>query len=292
MTVPPPDGSRDRRIEDPTNLWLIHPAARALLPPTLAAGVSANAVSLAGLALGVGAAVCYAHWNSALAVVAGLLLSVAWLIFDGLDGMVARATGTTSPLGRLLDGACDHGVFILIYVSIALTIGTVEGWVLAVTAGAAHIAQSSLYEGERGRFHRRARGIAAPAAPSPSSNASALVRGYDGLAGLPGRLGEPFERMLASRANPLAVGRIYARRALPAMRLQSLLSANVRVWLIALACLAGNPRIFWWAEIVPLSIVAALGLHLHRRVERGFASTHSPIRGGEPFSPALPTRDY
>ena len=165
MTVPPPDGSRDRRIEDPTNLWLIHPAARALLPFALAAGVSANAVSLIGLAVGTAAAFCYADWGDPVAVLLGLALSVAWLIADGLDGMVARATGNRQRAGALLDGLCDHGVFILIYVAMALSIGTGEGWTLAVLAGAAHIAQSSLYEGERARFHRRVRGVAAPVPP-------------------------------------------------------------------------------------------------------------------------------
>ncbi|WP_174290831.1 CDP-alcohol phosphatidyltransferase family protein [Sphingomonas bacterium] len=291
MTAPPPDGSRDRRIEDPTNLWLIHPAARALLAPAVAAGISANAVSLAGLALGIGAALCYAHWTSAVEVLLGFALSVAWLIADGLDGMVARATGTASPLGRFLDGLCDHGVFILIYVAMALSIGTGEGWMLAVLAGAAHIGQSSLYEGERARFHRRVRGVAAPTPVYPSADAPLLMRGYDRLAGAPDRLGLPFERLLARQPRPLVLATRYARRAVPAMRVQSLLSANVRVALIAIACLAGNPRIFWWAEIVALSAVTAVGLALHRRVEHGLVSSTSPIRGGDGFSPALPTRD-
>ena len=291
MTVPPPDGSRDRRIEDPTNLWLIHPAARALLPSAIAAGIPANAVSMAGLALGIGAALCYAHWTSIPAVLLGLLLSIGWLIADGLDGMVARATGTASPLGRLLDGVVDHGVFILIYVAMALSIGTLEGWALAVTAGAAHIAQSSLFEGERARFHRRIRGIAALQSPVIPADAPALVRGYDRLAGLPGRLGLPFERLLARQERPAALAARYAERALPAMRFQSLLSANVRVWLIAIACLAGNPRIFWWAEIVALSLILVVGLALHRRAEQGLVAATVPIRGGDGFTPALPTRD-
>lgn len=291
MTVPLPDGSRDRRIEDPTNLWLIHPAARALLPFAIAAGIPANAVSMIGLAVGTAAALCYADWGSPVAVLLGLALSVAWLIADGLDGMVARATGTASALGRLLDGVCDHGVFILIYVAMALSIGTGEGWTLAVIAGAAHIAQSSLYEGERARFHRRVRGVAAPVPARPVADEPPLMRAYDRLAGLPDRLGLDFERLLARQTRPAALAARYARRAVPAMRVQSLLSANVRVWLIAIACLLGNPRIFWWAEIVALSSIAAVGLVLHRRVERGLVSSTTPIRGGDGFSPALPTRD-
>src|SRR3546814_9333837 len=42
----------------------------------------------------------------------GLPLSLFWLVADGLDGMIARATGTPSAAGRVLDGLCDHGVFL------------------------------------------------------------------------------------------------------------------------------------------------------------------------------------
>ena len=124
MTPPPPDQSRDRRIEDLTNLWLVHPAGRRLLPWFVARGISANAVSLGGLVLGALAAAAYSRWDSWPFAVAGLLLSIGWLIADGLDGMIARATGTASALGRALDGLCDHGVFVLIYVVLAWSVGT------------------------------------------------------------------------------------------------------------------------------------------------------------------------
>jgi CDP-diacylglycerol--serine O-phosphatidyltransferase len=158
MTIPPPDGSRDRRIEDSTNLWVIHPASRALLPLALRWGVSANLVSFAGLGVGAAAAYAFAHWSDPRAAVGGFLLAILWLIADGLDGMVARATKTASAFGRLLDGLCDHGVFTLIYIVLAQSIGTAEGWALAILAGFAHALQSNLFEGERARFHRRLRG--------------------------------------------------------------------------------------------------------------------------------------
>src|SRR5690242_6951984 len=102
MTIPPPDGSRDRRIEDPTNLWIVHAAGRLLLPWFVARGISANAVSLGGLCLGALTAVAYANWHAWPFALLGLLLSLGWLIADGLDGMIARATDTASPLGRFL----------------------------------------------------------------------------------------------------------------------------------------------------------------------------------------------
>lgn len=270
MNLPPPDGSRDRRIEDPSNLWLIHPLGRALLRPAVARGVSANSVSLVGFALGVGAAVAYAHWDDWRLAIVGLLLSIGWLVADGLDGMIARATGTASPLGRMLDGLCDHGVFVLIYVSLALTIGTLGGWVLAVTAGVAHMVQSSLYEGERARFHRRVKGIAATEPATITGNP--LVRLYDTVATSLDRLVAPFERRLANATDPLAFGRRYGDAATPVLRLMALETANVRVLAIFVACLIGNPLLFYWFEIVPLTLVAALAIPLHRRVERQLVS--------------------
>ena len=281
MTTPPPDGSRDRRIEDPSNRFIIHPTARALLPAALKARVSANVISIAGLVLGAGAAIAYAQGVPGAAVI-GLLLSVGWLVADGLDGMVARATGTASPLGRFLDGVCDHGVFLLIYLVLAVSIGTVGGWVLALTAGAAHGIQSSLYEGERARFHRRLKGVAEVAAPAASGNP--LVRWYDALSGSVGRLARPFEAALAASPRPTELGTNYAARAVAPMRLLALQTANVRVLAIFLACLSGRPTLFWWFEIVPLTVALAIGLAWHRRVEQRFAAPATSSRGDRPSS--------
>jgi phosphatidylglycerophosphate synthase len=269
MTRPHPDGSRDLRIEDPSNLWLIHPTARALLPRALAMGISANAVSIAGLVLGAAAAVCLARWDDWRFVLLGLVLCVGWLIADGLDGMVARATGTASALGRMLDGLCDHGVFALIYCTLAASIGTPQGWALAVAAGVAHAIQSSLYEGERARFHRRARGVAQVAPPVIAGNA--LVRLYDLFATSLDRVAWQFERGMARADDPVAFGQRYARHAAPTMKWMAWLTANVRVAAIVLACLLGDPQLFFGFEIVVLSLVAVITISRHRAVERAVA---------------------
>ena len=275
MTPPARDGSRDRRIEDPSNLYLIHPAARALLPRALSFGLSANAVSIIGLGCGAMAALAYTRLGNPWLALVGLAFSIAWLIADGLDGMIARATGTSSPLGRALDGMCDHGVFAMLYIFLATSIGTLEAWVLAITAGICHAVQSSLYEGERARFHRRVRGEALTAVPVPSG--MLLVRLYDSVAGSLDRVTMPFERKLAAIPDPVALGTRYGVRATSVMRLQSLLTANVRVWMIFIACLVANPRVFWWFEIVPLTIIVIVGLMRHRGVERGFLRAEAPL---------------
>lgn len=262
--TPLPDGSRDRRIEDPTNLLLIHPLSRALLRPALRAGVSANAVSAAGLAVGAGAAGAFANWRDWRFAVLGFALAAGWLVADGLDGMVARATGTASPLGRLLDGLCDHGVFALIYVAVAASLGTADAWALGLVAALFHGVQSSLYEGERARYHRRVRGEAAAPAPPPARNP--LVRAYDSLAFGLDRVAAPFDAMLAGPgARGLAAA--YGERAAGPMRLQALITSNARVLLLFAACLLGDPTLFWWAEIAPMTLVAVVGIAWHRAVE-------------------------
>jgi len=264
MTIAATGGSRDHRIEDPTNLWIVHPAGRWLMPWFIARGISANAVSVGGLVLGVMAAAAYYRWTVWPFTVLGLFLSIGWLIADGLDGMIARATGTTSALGRFLDGFCDHGVFILIYVSIATSIGTASGWVLAVTAGALHATQSNIYEGERARFHRRRDGLPA-AVVVPSGNF--LQRGYEHGSAWVDRAARRFDEALGLSSTPQRMANAYAEAAVPPMHLMSLLSANVRVYAIFVACLLGNPKLFWWFEIVLLTAVLAIGFVWHRSVE-------------------------
>ena len=285
MTIAATGGSRDRRIEDPTNLWIVHPAGRRLMPWFIARGISANAVSVGGLVLGVMAAAAYYHWTAWPFTVLGLLLSIAWLIADGLDGMIARATGTTSALGRFLDGFCDHGVFILIYVSIATQIGTASGWVLAVTAGALHAIQSNIYEGERARFHRRRDGLPA-AIVVPSGNF--LQRGYEHGSAWADRAARRFDEALGRSPAPQRMADAYTEAAVPPMHLMSLLSANVRVYAIFVACLLGNPKLFWWFEILFLTTILFTGFAWHRSVEtrilRLFAANDSTHFSSDPGS--------
>jgi CDP-diacylglycerol---serine O-phosphatidyltransferase len=270
MTEPRPDGSRDRRIEDPTNLWIIHPVARALTPWAVRRGISANNVSAAGFLIGSCAAAAFGGWQFWPLVFVGLALSIAWLVADGLDGMVARATGTSSPMGRIMDGVCDHGVFIVIYCAMALSINTAGVWALALLGGAAHAFQSSLYEGERARFHRRLKGEP-PIVPTPSR--SRVVRGYDWLATSPDRLSAAFDAALLDGRLSAAD---YGDRAARPMRFMIPLSANTRVWAIFAACLIARPALFWWFELVPLTLIAVIGMVWHRRVETLFLSSLRP----------------
>jgi phosphatidylglycerophosphate synthase len=92
-------------------LALLKPAITAAARPLVAAGVVADAVTLAGFAIGVAAAVAIALG----APLAGLALMLASRLCDGLDGAVARQTRSTDR-GAFLDIALDF----LFYASIPL----------------------------------------------------------------------------------------------------------------------------------------------------------------------------
>jgi hypothetical protein len=231
---------------------------------------------MAGLALGISGAWAFSQWTDWKLATLGLALCMAWMIADGLDGMVARATDTSSAFGRFLDGVCDHTVYLLLYVGLANSIGTVEGWTLATLAGIAHAFQSTLYEGERTRFHRRVKGD--PGRKRPAQLKNILVRSYDMVAGSLDRLAEPFDREMEAAGDPKRLGEIYGHEAAPLLKTMVLLSSNARVITLYLACLAGDPKLFFWYELVPLSGIALAGMFWHRRIEARLVRETIPSR--------------
>lgn len=258
--------SRDPAIEDWSNLRVIHPLSKSLLAVALGHRISANAVSLAGLTLGLLAALAYYGWKTPGLAFCGFLLSLAWLIADGLDGMVARATGTASFTGRILDGLCDHGVFIAIYLALAASLGSAEAWVLAWIAGLFHTVQSGLYEAERARYHRRIRGDGGRHDVTRRAR-NPLIRFYDTIFHALDRWADGFDRRLRADTSPERLASRYREKARAPMKAMTLLSANTRIFAIFLAAVAGDPRLFWWFEIVPLSIIAIWTIGWHRRAE-------------------------
>jgi CDP-diacylglycerol--glycerol-3-phosphate 3-phosphatidyltransferase len=82
--------------------WSVVPVARAMVR----VGISADAVTWASLAFGVAAGVALGAGHFGL----GALLALVSASGDAVDGFVARATGTASSRGEVLDAAVDRYV--------------------------------------------------------------------------------------------------------------------------------------------------------------------------------------
>lgn len=109
-------------------------------------GVSPNTVTIFAIILGIAAGVCFYPANLTINIV-GMLLLVWANSYDSADGQLARMTGKSSPLGRILDGACGDIWFITIYAAICLRLMPYWGvwiWLLAAITGYFHSKQAAM----------------------------------------------------------------------------------------------------------------------------------------------------
>lgn len=266
----PSQSARPREIELPSNLYIYHRLSDWLLPRAVAWRVPANLISLCGLACGVAAALFYLGWADWRMAVAGWLMMMTWHVLDGLDGSVARATGTASAFGRFIDGFSDYGVFVLVYLALLATLPA-SLMLLPVAAGAAHAAQAALYEAVRGTYVRRMAGRFEANARDDRGNPLEAL--YNRAEALLGNHSTALDHRLAALP-PAARAELLARwqqAAVPCLRLLGLLASNGRTQLILVACLVGDPALFFWVELIPMSLIAITGAWWWRRIEARMA---------------------
>ena len=245
---------RPPETEEATNRYLIHPLARRLTPLLARLRVSPNAVSLAGMACGILAGFAYNRYQDRRLAVAGLFLMALWHLMDGIDGQLARLTGTHSRFGKVLDGICDYVTFTAVYVGLAVALDRQDSawiWVLVAAAGISHAAQAAAYEAQRQDydFFGWGRGDAVVADPAVRSSglslssrpriSDGLYRVYAGLQLLMVGAGAGSRRVLASVLGSecdTSLRRRYRAAFAPAIRRWSMLSANCHT--IGIFCFA------------------------------------------------------
>ncbi len=287
MTKPTESVKRTSEIEEVSNRLVIHPISRALVTVLARRGVSPNAVSLAGLALGAGAALAYLDYAQWPMVLLGFVLMVGWHVMDGADGQLARLTGRTSEIGKALDGLADHGTFVLVYLALAVAAAQAEGswvWIWAVAAGLSHAVQASTYEAQRYAYDYWAQGKESGRVLTPDEF-RAEASGATGAAWALGQLqllyltvqdrtgagAGPVHDALAEAARQRGrafVAAAYRATHLAGVRRWNVLSSNVRTVAIAVACLAGSPVYFFAFEAVVLNLAFVALLGMTRRNDR------------------------
>ncbi len=147
---------KGRVVEEWVDLHFFRPVgiriARALQPT----GVSADQVTLWSLVIGLVAGHLFAYrdvWTN----VIGFGLFIVSDIFDSADGQLARLRGTSTRLGRALDGASDSLRFINLYFHLIYRLIHTGFWwpgafLLGAAAGLAHTYQSAAVDFVRNAF--------------------------------------------------------------------------------------------------------------------------------------------
>lgn len=293
---------RTREIEEVTNLYLIHPISRTLVTHFARWGVRPNTVSVLGMMLGGAAAAAYYAYVRWPMAVLGFLLMIGWHIMDGVDGQLARLTGQTSEIGKVLDGLCDYGTFALVYLSLALASAQVLGswvWIVAVLAGLSHAAQAGAYEFQRQSYDFWVHGRASARLVTPDvlrqelqgRTGMARLFGYLHLiylrvqyrvAGIDWALLTELDTLMREADNEAQVREAYRAVQRRAVRRWSLLSSNYHTLAIFIACLAGSPLAYFLFEIVVLNTVFAGLRHMQAQRNRSLRSRLARVEIRQP----------
>ena len=143
---------RARELQDPLNHYLYHPLAWQLARLLAKTPLTPNMVSVIGALFVVGAAIAYTQPGWPLTAAIGMALHMSWHVIDGADGDLARMTGKTSPVGELVDGACDYTSHLVLYLVLGWLLSGIIGaaayWWM-VGAGLSHAIQSNHVEVQR-----------------------------------------------------------------------------------------------------------------------------------------------
>jgi phosphatidylglycerophosphate synthase len=268
-----PRTGKPREVQGWSNARLFHPAAKRLAARLARTAVTPNMVSVFGAGMVVTAGVLYALVGTTAAVLLGFALHLAWHVVDGADGDLARLTGRASPIGEVVDGLCDYGGHIVLYLLLGAALFPLLGWLawgLAIAAGASRIVQSIYAETQRRTYLWWAYCVpwlrTSGAAGAGAGAAAGLYLRLSALLAAGTERVEPFAAAGDPRVAPLA--RVEGRRTLP---LQVLLGANVRTVLLGLAMLAGSAAWFFLAEASVLNLLLVVSILQQRRASARLA---------------------
>ncbi len=273
------DYGRPLSIEELSNRYAVHPASSVVERFAIKNGVSANIISFLGLGAGLAAAAFYYYQDHIGYVVAGFFCMFLWHVFDGADGRVARATGTSSAFGRIIDGMCDHIVFGAVYIAFALYLIKVGGsstiWFWGLAAALSHAVQAAGYEERRQKYQRRMKGLergdVSARLVDTDSKSSGLARLYDATQRLVSGGCSPLDAVIV-RMREQGVARqdvqAYIAQTGIIVRAWALLNANNRTIMIAVMAFMGQPKLYFIYEVIVLNVVVVALTIFERHVEK------------------------
>lgn len=241
--------------------------------------ISPDQVTVMALAVGlVGGHLCF--YTSVPLNVIGVALLVISDIFDSADGQLARMRGTSTRIGKTLDGVADGARFanLSIHLMARLIVGGTPWWYvvpLGILAGMAHARQAAavdyirhlylyLVEG-RGEF-----ALAEDMASQPAETAFQvrLVRFYRNYLTTHGKMVSrslDLVRQLRARNALGSVREGWARSQRAVVVQCAWIGQNIRWALIGITVISGHPITYFWITLVPMSLVLELLLSIHER---------------------------
>jgi phosphatidylglycerophosphate synthase len=264
----------DRRFFRPAG-WRI----ATVLAPTR---VSPDAVTLASLVLGVLAGHLFWYRN-AWVNAAGVLLFIVSDVLDSADGQLARLRGTSTRMGRILDGLADTGRFLSLYGHLGARLYAAGwGWQGPLLAFAALLSHS--YQAAAADFIRQAylyiaigsgseldisdRGAASEPVSVWKRLTTWIYGDYVRRQALLFPRTTSLVRSLGGRPVPASLRQAWAERQRWVVRSCAWIAQNIRFLLLALTAVPHWPAAYCWIVVGPLNVILLILIVAHEREPR------------------------
>jgi len=282
---------RTNEIEEITNLYLFVPLSHWLVPKLAYLRITPNMVSLTGMACGIAAGLSYFHYQDYRFALLGFALMCIWHVLDGADGALARLTNSQSEFGKIIDGICDYVTFITVYVALGLAMMPDFGaniWVIVIGAGLCHAFQAGAYELQRQEYDFWGYGKKSAELPELSS-LNDLPQNLSFFGKIATIMGNQYARMqyrfsgldlnfrpqlkqyLADNPEKEAAFREdYRNKFAPLVNKWGIMCANYRTYAIFIACISGQPILYFAAEIFILNLALLILVQKQRKHNKAF----------------------
>ncbi|MEZ4313989.1 MAG: CDP-alcohol phosphatidyltransferase family protein [Polyangiaceae bacterium] len=142
------------QVETPFDLYFFRPTAYLFVRLALPTPLSANGMTVLSIASGLAGAILF-RFTDARSIYIASGLTLLYGILDCADGQLARARGTSSRLGRILDGMSDYIVGVATGVTLALHLHEThgdKGALLAVGGLLSILLQGTLFDHFKNRY--------------------------------------------------------------------------------------------------------------------------------------------
>ncbi len=248
-------------------------------------------------------------WSLVTGLIAGHLLfyqsvsinAIGWVlfivsdIFDSADGQLARIRGTSTRLGRMLDGLSDSARFINLYANLGARLILAAGWpvagavALALAGLLSHSWQASAVDFVRHAFLAMSqpgtdRGASELELPEDLTGRSIAARLYGMYVRRQARMFPAtlvLERRRRQGTLSVSAREAYLQKAAPLLGRCGWLGQNARWLLLLVTVVPGWPAAMLWITVLPLNLILyVLVWDAERAALPAVASRPEPVGAG------------
>lgn len=279
-----------RDVEEKIDLLFYRPVGFRIALAARRLGLTPNTITYISIALGVFAGHFF-FYDSIHLYLIGIGIWVIANAFDSADGQLARMTNSSTEFGRIIDGMGGNFIFFSIYFHVCLRHALNDGffgwWIfpIALTAGACHAVQSAMADLYRQGYIRY--GVDATKGELTYSLIirkeyeqarfwenpfrKFFLRVYLNFTTQQEQLSPQFQRFRAyvdetfGQAIPAELSARYRTLNKPLLKYYNYMTINGRVMTFFAFILIGYPEIFFFVEILLMSLLLWAVLHRQER---------------------------